>query len=200
MRDVSKTLRYSSAYAADAATVHQIITSTETDDAKLPYMNMTIREVRVMHNKWRESEPEWEKAWSMMMLEYRAQGFMQEPVMGRRSGLLTDGKKQEVVNFPILAAEGSIMRLAEANVREAFPQGFAGKGTGMIHQCHDSIAVEAPLPDGFDPMWKPVKGEPLPPEIEEMRRTLEAAMTISIKGWDVTMTAEADVGRTLKDI
>ena len=70
----------------------------------------------------------------------------------------------------------------------------------MIHQCHDSIAVELPLPAGFDPMWAPVKGEELPPEIEKIRRTMEEAMTISIKGWDVDMTAEADIGRTLKDI
>ena len=49
-------------------------------------------------------------------------------------------------------------------------------------------------------MWAPVKGEELPPEIEKIRRTMEEAMTISIKGWDVDMTAEADIGRTLKDI
>ena len=200
MRDVSKTLRYSSAYAADPATVHQVLTSTETDDAKLPYAGMTVREVRVMHDKWRESEPEWESVWKQMVNIYEQRGYMEEPVMGRRSGPLSDGKKQEVVNFPILAAEGSIMRLAEANVREAFPHQFAGQGTGMIHQCHDSIAVELPLPAGFDPMWAPVKGEELPPEIEKIRRTMEEAMTISIKGWDVDMTAEADIGRTLKDI
>jgi hypothetical protein len=125
---------------------------------------------------------------------------MEEPVMGRRSGPLSDGKLNEVVNFPILAAEGSVMRLAECAVRDAFPFEFAGKGTGMIHQCHDSIAVEVPLPGGFDPLWSPVKGEPLPPEIERMRRTLEECMVIRIPSWEVPMTAEADVGRTLKDI
>lgn len=200
MRDVSKTLRYASAYAADPATVWQVLTSTETDDAKLPYVGMTLREVRVMHNKWQQSEPQWDEAWSNMLSTYGRQGHMEEPVMGRRSGPLSDGKKQEVVNFPILAAEGSVMRLAEANVQEAFPHQFAGPGTGIIHQCHDSIAVECPLPAGFDPMWAPTKGEELPPEIEKLRRTMEEAMTITIPGWPVSMTAEADVGRTLKDI
>ena len=200
MRDVSKTLRYASAYAADPATVWQVLTSTETDDAKLPYVGMTLREVRVMHNKWQQSEPQWDETWNNMLSIYGHQGYMEEPVMGRRSGPLGDGKKQEVVNFPILAAEGSVMRLAEANVREAFPHQFAGPGTGMIHQCHDSIAVEWPLPPGFDPMWAPKKGEELPPEIEKLRRTMEEAMTITIPGWPVSMTAEADVGRTLKDI
>jgi hypothetical protein len=49
-------------------------------------------------------------------------------------------------------------------------------------------------------MWAPTKGEELPPEIEKLRRTMEEAMTITIPGWPVSMTAEADVGRTLKDI
>jgi uracil-DNA glycosylase family 4 len=200
MRDVCKTLRYASAYAADPATVWQVLTSTETDDAKLPYVGMTLREVRVMHDTWKSSEPEWQKAWDLMKNVYDRQGYMSEPIMGRRSGPLSDGKLQEVVNFPILAAEGSTMRLAEAQVREAFPFEYAGLGTGMIHQCHDSICVQAPLPKGFDPMWTPTKGEPLPPEIEKMKRTMEEAMTIKIPGWPVAMTAEADVGRTLKDV
>lgn len=200
MRDVCKTLRYASAYAADPATVWQVLTSTETDDAKLPYVGMTLREVRVMHQTWKQSEPEWEKAWAQMKDVYDRQGYMAEPIMGRRSGPLSDGKLQEVVNFPILAAEGSTMRLAEAQVREAFPFEFAGPGTGMIHQCHDSICVQVPLPKGFDPLWSPTKGEELPPEIEKMRRTVEEAMTITVPGWPVVMTAEADVGRTLKDV
>ena len=200
MRDVSKTLRYSSAYAADAATVHQIITSTETDDAKLPYMGMSVREVRVMHDKWAKSEPEWNQSWDLMMEMYRHQGFMEEPLLGRRSGPLSDGKKQEVVNFPILAAESAVMRIAEQRIIDAFPFDFAGKGTGMIHQCHDSIAVEVPLPAGLPDNWEPTKGEPLPPKLEEARRIVADCMTVKIDGWDVDMTAEADVGRSLKDI
>jgi hypothetical protein len=39
------------------------------------------------------------------MNTYKHQGWMEEPVMGRRSGPLSDGKLNEVVNFPILAAE-----------------------------------------------------------------------------------------------
>ena len=166
---------------------------------------MTLREVRMMHDAWMKSEPEWSESWDRMMLMYKHQGWMEEPVMGRRSGPLGDGKLNEVVNFPILAAESSIMRLAEIAVQDAFPYEFAGKGTGMIHQCHDSIAVELPLPAGFDPLWKPPhpkerKNNPLPPEIEKARRILEECMTVSIPGWEVIMTAEGDVGRTLKDI
>ena len=200
MRDVMKTFRYASIYWADPTTVWQVLTSTETDDGRMPYLKFETREVRHFHNKWLEAEPEWEVAWKDMMRMYESQGHMYEPVFGRRSGPLSDGKKNEVVNFPILAAESSIMRIAEQEIIHAFPFDYAGKGTGMIHQCHDSIAVEMPLPDGLPPDWKPVKGESLPPKIEEARRIVEECMTVTIPGWEVAMTAEADVGRSLKDI
>ena len=200
MRDVMKTFRYASIYWADPMTVWQVLTSTETDDGRMPYLKFEPREVRHFHNKWLKAEPEWMEAWNQMLGQYSQQGFMEEPVFGRRSGPLSDGKKNEVVNFPILAAESSIMRLAEQAVIDAFPFDYAGKGTGMIHQCHDSIAVEMPLPDYLPPDWKPVAGEALPPELEAARRTVEDCMTVTIPGWDVRMTAEAEVGRSLKDI
>ena len=200
MRDVMKTFRYASIYWADPTTVWQVLTSTETDDGRMPYLKFETREVRHFHNKWLEAEPEWEVAWKQMMNMYDHQGYMEEPVLGRRSGPLSDGKKNEVVNFPILAAESSIMRLAEQAVIGEFPFDFAGKGTGMIHQCHDSIAVEIPLPSGVDPHWKPVRGESVPPEIERARKTIEECMTVTIPGWEVPMTSEADIGRSLKDV
>jgi hypothetical protein len=200
MRDVMKTFRYASIYWADPTTVWQVLTSTETDDGRMPYLKFETREVRHFHNKWLEAEPEWEVAWKQMMNMYDHQGYMEEPVLSRRSGPLSDGKKNEVVNFPILAAESSIMRLAEQAVIGEFPFDFAGKGTGMIHQCHDSIAVEIPLPSGVDPHWKPVRGESVPPEIERARKTIEECMTVTIPGWEVPMTSEADIGRSLKDV
>jgi DNA polymerase I-like protein with 3'-5' exonuclease and polymerase domains/uracil-DNA glycosylase len=200
MRDVMKTFRYASIYWADPTTVWQVLTSTETDDGRMPYLKFETREVRHFHNKWLEAEPEWEAAWKQMMRMYDGQGYMEEPVLGRRSGPLSDGKKNEVVNFPILAAESSIMRLAEQEIINAFPFDFAGKGTGMIHQCHDSIAVEIPLPDGVPANWEPIPGEDIHPVLKDAQQLVEQCMTVTIPGWEVTMTAEADVGRSLKDI
>mgnify|MGYP003133643789 FL=1 len=199
MRDVMKTFRYASIYWADPTTVWQVLTSTETDDGRMPYLKFETREVRHFHNKWLEAEPEWEVAWKNMMNMYDQQGHMIEPILNRQSGPLSDGKKNEVVNFPILAAESSIMRLAEQAVINEFPFDYAGKGTGMIHQCHDSIAVEVPLPPGVDPNWAPKDGE-MPDEIKRIQQIVEECMTVTIPGWEVVMTAEADVGRSLKDV
>ena len=57
-----------------------------------------------------------------------------------------------------------------------------------------------PLPEGLPPDWENVPGEPLPPKLEDARRIVEKCMTVNIPGWEVPMTAEADVGRSLKDI
>ena len=111
---------------------------------------------------------------------------MEEPIFNRRSGLLSDGKKSEVVNFPILAAESSLMRVAEHRVMEAFPYDFAGKFTGLVHQCHDSLVVE--VPD---------QGEA---QTQKWTRLLEECMTLDVPGWTVRMTAEGDFGKTLKDV
>ena len=183
MRDIAKTLRYASIYGANPTTVWQVITSTETDDAELPYLSMTVREVRLMHAAWLKSEPEWEQAWKAMQIRYDKQGFMEEPLFRRRSGPLSDGKMQEVVNFPILACESSLMRIAEQRVLQAFPFEFAGPGTGMIQQVHDSIVLE--VPEG---------------QAEQAARTLEEAMTLHIPGWSIPVTAESAYGRTLKEV
>ncbi len=197
MRDVMKTFRYASIYWADPMTVWQVLTSTEADSGEMPYLHMTSKEVRHFHETWLKTEPEWQQAWDAMLSIYRHQGYMEEPVFGRRSGNLTDGKKNEVVNFPILAAETSIMRVAEQHIIHAFPWDLERR-TGLIHQCHDSVAIEIHAPPGLE-KWKPVKGEALPPELERYRKTLEECMTVRVPGWEVPCTAEASVGRNLKE-
>ena len=186
MRDIIKTFRYASIYWASPSTVWQVLTSTETDGGELPYLGYTLREVRFIHERWMKSEPEWYQAWLDMLKLHNTQGYMEEPVLSRRSGSLSDGKKNEVVNFPILAAEASIMRLAEHRIMEAFPFNFAGPGTGLIHQCHDSIAVE--VPDA---------GEK---QLEEWKHLVQDCLTLTIPRWEVTMTSEADLGQTLKEV
>jgi DNA polymerase I-like protein with 3'-5' exonuclease and polymerase domains/uracil-DNA glycosylase len=197
MRDVMKTFRYASIYWADPMTVWQVLTSTESDGGEMPYLHMASKEVRHFHETWLKNEPEWMAAWDVMLSMYRHQGFMEEPVLGRRSGGLGDGKKNEVVNFPILAAEASLMRLAEQALLAAYPWDL-GKRTGLIHQCHDSVAVEIEAPPGLAG-WKPKKGEALPPELERHRKRIEECMTVRVPGWEVPLTAEASVGRNLKE-
>lgn len=216
VRELAKTKRYTGMYGAGVTlrgggrykfipdTILAVVRSTEQVDddgnASLPYLGFRPEQVTLFHQTWMETEPDWIESWEWEMARWERRGYSEDPIFHRRSGILSGGKFNEVVNYPMLTSEAHIMRIAEWNVRQAFPFEYAGAGTGCILQVHDSIVVEATLPPGFDPLWSPRKGEPLPPEIETMRRTLEECMTITVPGWDFPLTAEASVGRSYAEV
>lgn len=216
VRELAKTKRYTGMYGAGVSlqghgsykfspdTILTVVRSTEQVDEEgnstLPYLSFKPEQVILFHRTWMEAEPDWIKSWEWEVEKWDRYGYSWDPIFQRRSGLLSGGKFNEVVNYPLLTAEAHVMRIAEWEVRRAFPFEHAGPGTGVIQQVHDSIIVETALPPGYDPLWSPKKGEPLPPEIEKMRRKLEECMTVKIPGWDFPMTAEADVGRSLAEV
>lgn len=191
LRELIKTYRYASIYWASAETKHSVIRSTEMTkfDAngklvtKLPYLNFDLNQVRFFDKVWHESEPDWMVAWNRMLKLFEKQGYMEDPLFGRRSGGLMEGKKNEVVNFPVLACEAAVMAIAEQRVLEAFPFQKWGPGTGLTAQVHDSLVVEVP--------------EHL---AEWAQKTMTKCMTIEVPGWPVPFTCEADVGRTWAEV
>ena len=108
---------------------------------------------------------------------------MEDPLFGRRSGNLNEGKKNEVVNYPVLACEQVAMAIAERRVLQTFPFQKWGPGTGMNAQVHDSIIVEVP--------------ERL---AEWARDEMTRCMTVKVPGWEVDFTCEADIGRTWVEV
>ena len=190
MRELAKTYRYASIYWASPETKHSVIRSTEltrlTDDGlvtDLPYLSFELNQVRFFDQVWHEAEPDWQIAWQQMLQMFDQQGFMEDPVFSRRSGALNDGKKNEVVNYPILACEASTMSIAEQRVRESFPFQKWGPGTGLVAQVHDSMVVE------------------VPERLAEWAKTeMTRCMTLAVPGWDIPFTCEAAVGRTWADV
>ena len=191
LRELTKTYRYASIYWASAETKHSVIRSTEmtrfNDEGELvtelPYLRFDLNQVRFFDKVWHEAEPDWMVAWQQMLQLYEKQGFMEDPVFGRRSGGLMEGKKNEVVNFPVLSCEAAIMAIAEQRVLEAFPFQKWGPGTGLTAQVHDSLVVEVP--------------EHL---AEWAQKTMTECMTIKVPGWPVPFTCEADVGLTWAEV
>lgn len=220
LRELCKTMRYTGMYLAGVTlrgggrykfvpdTLLSVVRSTEQVDddgnSRLPYLKYQSDQVISFHDAWMAREPDWLAAWEWEVRRFEQRGYATDPIFQRRSGGLSGGKAQEVVNYPILTAEAHIMRLAEWAARQAFPFEFAGRATGVIQQVHDSLIVEIPLPKGFDPLWAPTKDmkagkEPLPPELEKARRTLEECMSVKIPGWPLSLAADSAVGRTLAD-
>ena len=232
-RQKAKTFRYARCYKASPDTVLRVMQSTEVGlyDAEgnevldrhgiqktsLPNLGMTLhKHILPMCHRHDQAESDWGPAWDRVIAKYAAQGYVESLLFGRKSGALSGGKEQEVVNFEVLSTEPDIMRLCEFAVKQRFPFQAHGPGTGMISQVHDSIAVEwvggrmAPLTkadkyqlatkrslgDGFVAYNKRYKWDA---EVEDNRRALEDAMTVRIPGWDIPFTAEADVGMNLKE-
>ena len=190
MRELAKSYRYISIYWAGAETKHSAIRSTEmtglTDGVlvtKLPYLNFELNQVRFFDKVWHEAEPDWMAAWQQMLLLFEQQGYMEDPLFGRRSGNLMEGKKNEVVNFPILACEAAVMAIAEQRVLRSFPFQKWGAGTGLTAQVHDSMVVEVP--------------ERL---AEWAKAEMTRCMTITVPGWEIPFTCEAAVGRTWVEV
>jgi uracil-DNA glycosylase len=196
MREISKVIRYQGAYADVPEGIFVSVRKTENKETgDMPFKDFTLREVRRLYRVWMRAEPEWETAWERVMAQYRRNGgWIEEAVLGRRSGGLEDGKKQAVVNYDILVCEPAIMALIETEIRAAFPCGHDGPGTGLIAQVHDSITIET---EGF--AWvedRDGKKFVVCDEATERKRLRmhECMNGVRIPGWVVPITAEIGVG------
>jgi len=201
LRGLAKSVQYASQYWATVETVHRVITQTEqyNDDGTidLPYLRIALREVRAMHEKWVEGA-RFDWGWEREMSLYKQQGFLTEPIMGRRRDFLDGENPNEIVNFPIQAAGASLMNIAILEVMDAIPFEQWGTGTGIVNQCHDSIVVECPL-DGAswslnaegERVWDVPKGS-IPWRVKHI---IEEAMNMTHPGLPgVAVTASADYG------
>jgi DNA polymerase I-like protein with 3'-5' exonuclease and polymerase domains/uracil-DNA glycosylase len=187
LRGLSKSVQYASQYWAACETVHRVITQTEVDNGDgttdLPYIGISVREVRVMHAKWVEGA-QFDEGWERELGSWKKEGYLEEPIMGRRRDFLDGENINEIVNFPIQAAGASLMNIALIELHKRIPLYKWGRGTGIINQCHDSIVVECPEN----------QAEWVREQIEECMNLIHESMP------RVEFTATADIGMTWKDV
>lgn len=187
LRGLSKGVQYASQYAATVETVHRVIQQTETDNGdgttELPYLLLSVREVRMMHKKWC-AEAKFDQGWEREIETYRQLGYLEEPIMKRRRDFLDGENVNEIVNYPIQASGASIMNLALLSLREHISPHQWGYGTGIINQCHDSIVVECPVS-----------------EAQKVARLLEECMNQRISELpSVDFTATAEISHSWRDV
>jgi DNA polymerase I-like protein with 3'-5' exonuclease and polymerase domains/uracil-DNA glycosylase len=154
---------HNSQYMAGSEQVHKIIQSTEVpaqgpdgkdlDDGTtdLPYALMPLARVREMHEKWLAGAPEYKVGWERDVNLFKRQGYLREPINGRRRDFLDslhgtpdDLAANEIVNFCIQSAAAALISNAMIQVYEQIPKNKWGPGTGLINQCHDHLVVECP--------------------------------------------------------
>lgn len=149
MRQTSKTTTYAAMYLATLETVHKTVTSTEDGpEGNLLYGSMPMRATRALYEAFWKAHPKI-RTWGDRTIDrYRRQGYLEAPIGGRRLDFL-DGEPSpnDLVNFPVLASETGLMIPAKIKLVETIPFGYAGPGTGLVHDGHDSLMLEVPDDD-----------------------------------------------------
>lgn len=111
---------HNSQYMGSVETVHKLIQKTEVPaiDKKtgkpfedgttdLPYAQMELKKVRGMRDKWLRGAPEFEWGWERDIQTYKHQGYLREPVHGRRRDFLDGEDANAIVNFSVQCVPGS---------------------------------------------------------------------------------------------
>jgi hypothetical protein len=177
LRDIAKRLRYAGAYAATPETIFRVLRSAVDENGRLQNPNLKLDQVYLMHENWMAAEPEWRRAWENTKNRWKLQGYLDSPMLGRRRDFL-DKNPNDVVNSEILSTEGDIMGDMTGELVEAIPFEYAGPGTGLINQCHDSMTLEVPEHDA-----------------DRVYGILQRIMTREIPGWEIPITCEGARGR-----
>ena len=112
LRNLSKAVQYASQYMAKVETVHKLIQKTEVENkdgtTDLPYARLPLRQVREMHSNWLKGAPQFESGWETEINAYRRQGYLYEPITGRRRDFLDGEAPNEIVNFNIQCVPGHV--------------------------------------------------------------------------------------------
>ena len=148
-RQLAKIIQYAYQYKASVETGARIIQSMEISDpdtggTKLPYLKMPVRKVRQMRGNWLQGVPALERGWSQEIAFFRARGFVQEPIHGRKRLCLDGENPNEIVNFPIQSSASALVNDAMIAIHKDIPLHKWGSGTGLLTQTHDSLVVECP--------------------------------------------------------
>jgi len=97
---------HNSCYGGTPKTKLFVIQATETSPGHYPYLKWNLGKVEWIDRKWRQAQPEWEWKWEAQRQRFFRDGYIAEPLFGRREGALEGGKKEKVANTEILCVPG----------------------------------------------------------------------------------------------
>jgi DNA polymerase-1 len=185
LRVFCKQFTYAASYMAESETVHEILTSSEDEDGKLLYPNLTVRETANFHDLWLKRNPEIERWWSAVLEEWRKQRYLVEPILGLKVDFLDGEDPSKMINFKPQSGGSALVHLATFEVLKEIPFEKWGKGTGLVTQTHDSLMVECPER-----------------EKDRVKNILEESMKMDGRkfGLDVDFLGEAKWGKTWKEV
>jgi uracil-DNA glycosylase family 4 len=181
LREFAKRFSYAVLYGATVETVWETITSAEDAKGNLPFAHVTLRETRLLYNKWLAANPEFVTWWETVVDEWKRNGYLREPLLGRRcdfSDLDLEEIRNKIINYKAQACAASIVNTATiALIEGALPFGRWGPNTGIIQQGHDSLLAEVPAA-----------------QTKKVAAAMKEALTIRVPGLDVLFTGKPKIG------
>jgi DNA polymerase I-like protein with 3'-5' exonuclease and polymerase domains len=213
LRGISKGIAYASFYGSGDETVHGLVTSAETPDGVLMYPDLTLAQVTALRRRWLKNIPQLQAWWDDCLETYRSQGYLVDPVWGRRRDFLDGEKFNEIINFGVQSGGAHIIHESTFPLVEAIPFERWGPGTGLINQCHDALVFEVPKEHEEH---RPTDAEGKVKEKErefgwceigckctanQVARMIKGAMNRSVPGLpDVTFAAKPKIGMRWSDV
>lgn len=177
MRQSSKTSCYCLMYLATLETFFSTMTGVEDGpEGNLIYAAFTMRQARRIYQLFWKAHPSLLQWGEKTVQRWRERGVVADSILGRPCQFLDGEDMNAIVNWPILAAEQSHAIPAILRAVEQVPFGYAGHGTGMVHDGHDSVMFEVPDDD-----------------VERVATIVNGAMQSEHKG--VPLNSEVKVGR-----
>jgi hypothetical protein len=180
----------------------------------LPYIGMHELTVKEWLENIFHKEKDWQAAWTILLERYKINrvknngvGYMESYYFKRRSGNLSDGKAQEVVNFPILSTEQDAMALMEFSVVNLMLTLWSHLNPRYILQVHDACKLEIDDPAGYGaPRCDPGHDDKWEQKCNHCTlrkarvKELEKAAIMQFGSDPVAYTTEGHWGWTLADI
>lgn len=147
-RQFTKTFVYAAQYLAGVKKIVQMLRVFRDRKGKRPYRLFSQKDGEVCYERlWRSRGAI--MAWHIAGRALQQQcGYLEDAIHGRRryfmDGATGENIKEELANYRVQSTAAGDVNEATFRALEVFPPGYAGKGTGIVLQCHDALLLCGP--------------------------------------------------------
>ena len=182
LRNLAKTICFASLYGASVPKVYEIISRGEDEEGRLLYAHYGLKQIRLLHRRWKERAPEFVRWWSDTVKGCRDLHYVEEVVLGRRRYFAHEDYNA-ILNFGVQAGGFAVVGLSMIDlVENHLPFDFKNK-TGLVNQLHDAVVFAVPEA-----------------EAEYVADVITKTLTRRVDGLPVTFSAEAEIGNNWREV
>jgi DNA polymerase-1 len=143
LRKFAKNFVYCMIYGGTEQTAYDTVSkATDPATGELLFPNMTYNQIAAAARTWLRNAPEiplwWKRVWS----DCERNGYVEEPIYGRRRHIPVF-HPNDSINMEVQGAAAIIMSEGLISLREVFAPDIEA-GLGIVNQMHDAATLEVP--------------------------------------------------------